>query len=116
MATDESRFCSYGDDRRPRVWRRRGERFHQNNVRPVIAFNGGSAGISRFRRTRLPIVRGYVDQILQPIVLSMQQNSRGFILKHDNARPHTANDTRQFLERHDIVKTKEKEEKKKIQK
>lgn len=112
LFTDESRFCLYGDDRRPRVWRRVGERFNQNHGRPVVAFNGGSvmvwAGISRYSRTRLHIVRGnlnarrYIDQILRPYVLPVRQRLRRFFLMHDNARPHTAIVTRHFLEDHNI--------------
>lgn len=42
LFTDESRFNLYGNDRRSLVWRRRGERFRQNFVRPVVAYGGGS--------------------------------------------------------------------------
>lgn len=113
LFTDESRFCLYGDDRRLRVYRRQGERFLRNCVRPVVAFNGGSvmvwAGISRYSRTPLIIVREnlnarrYIDQILRPIVLPLRLRSRRFILMQDNARPHTAIVTRRFFERHDIT-------------
>lgn len=113
LFSDECRFCLYGNDRRPQVWRRRGERFLQNFTRPVAAFNGGSvmvwAGISRSSRTPLVIIRQtlnarrYIDQILRPIVLPRRQNVREFIFMQDNARPHTANVTRRFFERYDIT-------------
>lgn len=113
LFTDESRFNLYGNDRRPLVWRRRGERFRQNFVRPVVAYGGGSVmvwgGVSRNWRTPLVIVREnltarrYIDQILRPIVLRRRQHLRSFILMQDNARPHTANITRRFFERHDIT-------------
>lgn len=113
LFSDESRFCLYGNDRRPRVWRRQGERYAQNFIRPVAAYNGGSvmvwAGVSRSSRTPLVIVREnlnarrYIDQILRPFVLPRRQNTRGFIFMQDNARPHTANITRQFFQRHDIT-------------
>lgn len=113
LFTDESRFNLHGSDRRPLVWRRRGERFGQNFVRPVVAYGGGSvmvwAGVSRNWRPPLVIIRGnltarrYIDQILRPIVLPRRQNQRAFVLMQDNARPHTANVTRRFFERYDIT-------------
>lgn len=113
LFSDESRFCLHGNDRRPQVWRRRGERFRQIFTYPVTAFNGGSVmvwgGISRTWRTPLVIVREnlnarrYINQILRPIVLPRRQRSRLFIFMQDNARPHTANVTRRFFERHDIT-------------
>lgn len=113
LFSDESRFCLYGNDRRPRVWRSQGERFSQNYTRPVAAHNGGSVmvwgGVSRFTRTPLVIVhqnlnaRRYVDQILRPVVLPQRRMTRRFIFMQDNARPHTANITRRFFERHDIT-------------
>jgi len=113
LFTDESRFNLYGSDRRPLVWRRHGERFRQNFVRPVVTYGGGSVmvwgSVSRNWRTPLVIVRenltarSYIDQILRPIVLRKRQHLRSFILMQDNARPHTANITRRFLERHDIT-------------
>ena len=66
-------------------------------------------GVSRGRRTPLVIVREkltaqrYIDQILKPIVLLRRQHQRACILMQDNARPHTANITRYFFERHDIT-------------
>lgn len=113
LFTDESRFSLYGNDRRPLVWRRPGERFRQNFTRPVAAYNGGSVmiwgGVSRTWRTPLVIIREnltarrYIDQILRPIVLPRRQHLRTFIFMQDNARPHTANVTRRFFERHDIT-------------
>lgn len=113
LFTDESRFSLHGNDRRPLVWRRRGERFGQNFVRPVVAYGGGSVmvwgGVSRHWKTPLVIVREnltarrYIDQILRPIVLPRRQHQRSFILMQDNARPHTANVTKRFFERHNIT-------------
>lgn len=114
LFTDESRFCIFGNDRRVRVWRRLGERYSANCNRPVRAFHGGSvmvwAGISRFSRTLLIVIpppaltsRRYVHQILQPYVLPIKNRiGRRFCLLHDNARPHTARYTQQFLRNHQI--------------
>lgn len=109
LFTDESRFCLHGNDRRTRVWRRPGERDRDNFTRPVTPFNGGSvmvwAGVSYNTMTPLVIVRGtltaerYVNEILEPHVLPMrrQMGENRFILMQDNARPHTAIRTRNFL-------------------
>lgn len=114
LFTDESRFCLFGNDRRARVWRRRGERYSKNCNRPVRAFHGGSvmvwAGISRFSRTPLVVIpppgltsRRYVHEILQPYVLPIRNRiGQRFRLVHDNARPHTARYTQQFLRNHQI--------------
>ncbi|XP_074109092.1 uncharacterized protein LOC141533897 [Cotesia typhae] len=101
------------NDRRPRVWRRQGERFSRNFTRPVAAYNGGLVmvwgGVSRFSRTPLVIVHKnlnatrYINQILRSVVLPRRQQTRGFIFMQDNARPHTANVTRRFFQRLDIT-------------
>lgn len=113
LFSDECRVCLFGNDRRPRVWRRKGERFSRNFTRSVAAYNGGSVmvwgGVSRFSRTPLVIVHEnlnatrYINQILRPVVLPLRQQTRGFIFMQDNARPHTANITRRFFQRHHIT-------------
>jgi len=82
LFTDESRFCLYGNDRRPQIWCRRGERYRENCNRLVKAFHEGSvivwAGISRFRRTSLVIIlpgltsQRYVNEILEPHVFPIR--------------------------------------------
>lgn len=111
--SDESRFCLYGNDRRPRAWRRTGQRYEQRFIRPIAAYGGGSvmvwAAISRDSRTPLVIVRDtlnarrYIDRILRPHVLPLTRNRRRFIFMQDNARPHTANITRRFFQRNNIT-------------
>ena len=60
------------------------------------------AGISRNFKTGLHIVRGrlnamtYRDTILQPIVVPFMKNGLT-LLQQDNARPHTARITTDFL-------------------
>ena len=99
LFTDESKFnLSYSDGRR-RVFRRTGERYAECCVVEVNRFGGGGlmvwAGISRNFKTDLHIVRGrlnaaaYHYNILQPIVVPFMQQ--------DNARPHTARLTTDFL-------------------
>jgi len=115
LFTDESRFSLFTDDRRIRVWRRRGERFDRACVAPVRAFNGGSvmvwAGITTTQRSNLVIMpppgmtaARYINEILRPQVLPFRERiGEHFMLMHDNARPHTAAQTREFLRNHDIT-------------
>jgi transposase len=40
--TDESRFCLFNSDGRPRVWRKANEKFHRACIKPTTKFGGGS--------------------------------------------------------------------------
>lgn len=115
LFTDESRFCLFNSDRRVRVWRRQGQRYDRSCVQPVHAFNGGSVmvwgGIWYNGRTELVIqpppgvtaIR-YIDEVLRPHILPVGRRiGRNFVFMHDNARPHTAIITRQFLREHRIT-------------
>ena len=97
LFTDESRYSLDYTDRRARVWRRRGERFHDANISEHDRYGGGSimvwAGISRGGRTYLHIVmRGTMtgvrcrDEILD-IYVRPYSGAIGpqFILMDDNA-------------------------------
>lgn len=106
--SDESRFRLRFADGRERVYRRRGERHAQVCVREVDRFGGGSMMVCRAfcadGRSALVVVRGnlnapqYRDQILQPVLLPfMQRHGPGLTFQHDNARPHTAILTQNFL-------------------
>jgi len=104
LFTDESRFnVSFADDR-IRVWRRRGERLHADNVVQRDRYGGGSvmvwAGIYHDGKTELVTVPGnhnaqrYCDGILEPVALPFMQQHNVGIFQQDNARPHTARHTR----------------------
>lgn len=108
MFSDESRFCIYSNDGRQRVYRRVGERLAPNCILQVRPFGGGGlmvwGGICGDVKTRLVVIRGnmnaqrYRDDILQPVVVPfMQQQPAGIVYQHDNARPHTAMLTQNFL-------------------
>lgn len=110
LFTDESRFNLSTCDRRERVWRCRGERYAACNIIQHDRFGGGSVmvwgGISLEGRTdlyrldngTLTAIR-YRDEILGPIVRTYAGAvGPGFLLVHDNARPHVARVCRQFLE------------------
>ena len=107
LFTDESKFnLSYADGR-ARVYRRPRERYAQCCVVEVNRFGGGGvmvwAGISRDFKTDLHIVQGRLnarnnrDNILQPIAVPFIRNNGLALLQQDNARPHTARITMDFL-------------------
>lgn len=111
LFTDESRFKLFRNDGRERVYRRQGERLAPACIREVQPFGGGGVmvwgGICGEQKTDLVIVQGnlnavqYRDQVLQPVVLPFLRNQpQGIVFQHDNARPHTARLTVNFLNRH----------------
>lgn len=111
--SDESRFQLYKNDGRTRVYRRRGERFRRCCIQTVVPFGGGSVmvwgGISGQGKTDLVVVDGnlnaqrYIDQILRPVLLPfLQQHNNRTLFQQDNARPHTARITREFLQRNNV--------------
>ena len=107
LFTDESKFNVSNADGRQRIYRRRNERYADCCVVEHNRFGGGSvmvwAGISADFKTQLHVVQGrvdavyYRDNILQPIALPFLNNNGLAILQHDNARPHTARVTTNFL-------------------
>lgn len=111
--SDESRYQLLRADGRARVYRRRGERYADPCVNEVDRFGLGSVmvwgGICGGRKTRLRVINGnltaqrYIDQVLQPeVVPFIRQNGRGLVFQHDNARPHTARLTQDFLRRNNV--------------
>lgn len=110
LFSDECRMCLRSDDRRGRVLRRPGERYAQCAFSERVSYGGGSimfwGGISMEARTELVFIeRGsltaarYVEECLEEHVLPYAGFiGDGFLLMQDNARPHTAASTRQYLE------------------
>ncbi|KAI4888574.1 hypothetical protein NFI96_004052 [Prochilodus magdalenae] len=114
LFTDESRFYLSTCDRRDRLWRRRGECYAACNIIQHDWFGGGSVmvwgGISleghtdlyRLDHGTLTAIR-YQDEILGPVVRPYAGAvGPGFLLVHNNARPHVARVCRQFLENEEI--------------
>ena len=112
LFTDESRFCVDRADGRVRIWRRRGERLAEGCIRENDRWGGANvmvwAGISHGHRTELVFLefpgrgagltaQGYINQVLRPVVLPFMQERDDFQLQQDNARPHSARVTQQFL-------------------
>ncbi|KAI4896474.1 hypothetical protein NFI96_032686 [Prochilodus magdalenae] len=114
LFTDESRFYLSTCDRCDRLWRRRGECYAACNIIQHDWFGGGSVmvwgGISLEGRTdlyrldngTLTAIR-HQDEILGPVVRPYAGAvGPGFLLVHNNARPHVARVCRQFLENEGI--------------
>lgn len=113
LFTDESKFNVSTADGRKRVWRRRGEIFHDNCLLERNRWGGGSVhtgGISAFGKTELVVLAGnvnavvYRDTILAPVVVPyMQRHLRRGTYQQDNARPHTARLSMDFLRTNGIT-------------
>ena len=109
--SDESRFSLYHHDGRQRVYRRRNERYIRPCVLEKDRHGGGSvmvwAAISVAGRTDLVRVQGnltavrYRDEILQPHLLPAINVNRE-IFQQDNARPHVARVTADFLANNNV--------------
>ena len=99
------------------VFRRTGERHADACVVEADRFRGGSVmlwgGISHNGKTQLVTVNGtlnaqkYRDDIHVPVGLPFMQAGNGVTtLQQDNARPHTARATTQFLTANDVNEMK----------
>ena len=113
MFTDESLFCIDMNDGRAKVWRRQGERYADCCVRESSRWDGGSVmvldGISGRYKTPLVVIEGnltamcYIDEVLKPVVVQFLQNyADDTLYPEDNARPHSATLTSDFLGQHDV--------------
>lgn len=116
LFTDEAKFSVDANDRRVHVYRRRGERFADPCVREIDRWGGPSTmvwgGIENGGKTDLIFfdnARGrgltaqrYVDNVLRPVVVPYLRARPGMILQQDNARPHTARITQQYLRQQNV--------------
>ena len=113
LFTDESRFCIDMNDGRAKVWRRPGERYADCCVRESSRWGGGSVmvwgGISWRHRTPLVLIDGnltarrYIDEVLEPVVVPFLHNNADVTLfQQDNARPHSARVTMDFLRQNNV--------------
>ncbi|CAF4872595.1 unnamed protein product [Pieris macdunnoughi] len=113
LFTDESRFRLTRCDGRLRVYRRPGERYSAAAVQEYDKFGCGSVmvwgGVSLDERTDLVVVPGrlcpqtYIENVLEdhvwPAAYGMGPD---FLLMQDNARPHTAAITSDYLRQQEI--------------
>lgn len=113
MFTDESRFYLQPQSRRQRVYRRQGERYIAECILQRDSHRGGSVmiwgGITFDRKTDFLICQGnitaqrYIDQIVTPRVLPFIQGDPNIItFQQDNARPHVARLTMDYLRQNNI--------------
>ena len=110
--SDESRFQLRKHDGRTRVYRRRNERYARNCVVEADRFGGGSVmvrgAISYNMRSDLVDVRGnltairYRDEVLQRHLLPVFDPQR-HVFQQDNARPHVARITMDYLRNQNIT-------------
>lgn len=110
LYTDESRVRLFASDRRKRVYRRKNERFAACCIQNIHRFGYGSlmvwGGICYDARTELIPVEGilnserYVQQICEPVIRLFIPciGRKKFILMQDNARPHSAKMTEEYLQ------------------
>ena len=113
LFSDETKICVDRPDRRQGVWRRRAERYANPCVRETNRWGGASVmvwgGISTRRRTELVVINGnlsaqrYVNFVLRPVVLPFLNAHRDITtFQQDNARPHSAQLTQNFLRNNNI--------------
>lgn len=114
LFSDESRFNIDFADGRRRTWRRRNERFSRCCIAQRNRYGGGSVmvwgAISWNHRTELVVINGnlnaqqYCNQILHPHVIPfIRRYGQRLVFQQDNARPHTARATQQFLQTNNIA-------------
>ncbi|KAK7099837.1 hypothetical protein V1264_022885 [Littorina saxatilis] len=114
LFSDEKRFCLEPGDGRVRIWRRPGQRFANNNILQHDRWGGASVmkwgaigvnqrvgpvvfqNIGQGRRNGVNADR-YINQVLRPYVVPFVQRHRNCLFQQDNARPHTARATQDFL-------------------
>ena len=113
LFSNESRFALSHADGRIRVYRRTTERYADYCVLERGRFGGGSlivwGGIIGGQKTDFVVIRGnlnarrYIDEILRPHVIPFLRNQGPNVtFQHDNARPHTALITRQFVAQNNV--------------
>ena len=127
LFTDECKIMIDSNDRRQHVFRRAGERHSEPCVKEVDRYGISSTmiwgGISYFGKTNLVFInrRGlgaqghngrqrqqgltaqrYVNEIIRPVVQPYIARHQGMTLQQDNARPHTARVTQQYLQNNNI--------------
>ena len=110
--SNESRFNLWNADGHIRVYRRHYERYVDNCVVENNPYGGGRvmvwAAINYRFKTQLVVCQGnltarrYIDQVLRPVVVPMFLQRQNLVYQHDNARPHVARATRDFLQANNI--------------
>ena len=119
LFSDESRFCIDMADGRVRIWRRRRERYADSCVVERNPWGGpnvmiwGAIGINHaigpviFQnigpgRGQGVNAQRYINQVLRPHIVPFFAQHPNWTFQQDNARPHTARDTQQFLQQNNV--------------
>ena len=124
LFTDETKVMVDSSDKRQNVYRRPGERFSDACVKEVDRWGRAStmiwAGISHMGKTDIVFLdngvgrggrrraRGgltaqrYVAEVLRPVAVPYIRRNPNMVLQQDNARPHTARFTVDFLRRSNV--------------
>ena len=124
LFTDECKVMVDSSDKRQHVYRRNGERFSDACVRELDRWGRAStmiwAGISYRGKTELVLLdngagRGgrqralgglttqrYIDEVLRPVAVPYIRHNNLMLLQQENARPHVARLTLDFLRRSNI--------------
>lgn len=118
LFSDECRVCVDKIDNNDRVWRPRGQRFNARYIKehnfwggPSVMMWGGLYGQQLVGPIFFQLQRGrgggvtaarYINQVLQPVVVPFFRRNQAHEFQHDNARPHAAQATQQFLRRNQI--------------
>ena len=110
--SDESRFKLHRADGRLRVYRRRNQRYVRRNVVENDRFAGGSLmvwGAIRFGwKSQLLVIDGnltaqrYIDEVLSQEITPRFNVNVNDIFMHDNARPHAARITQDYLQANNV--------------
>lgn len=112
--SDESRFVLSFSESRTRIYRRPLERFNDNCIIERDRYGGPSVmvwgAMNAYFRSQLVVLDGnitarrYVDEVLQPHVLPLlaEHRQRRLVFQQDNATPHTARVTQQFLAQNNV--------------
>lgn len=111
--SDESRFCLWNSDGRLRIRRPRGQRQNLQFVQRRHTAQTPSVmvwGAIRYGgRSPLTFIQGnlnarrYIDNILEPVLVPFLQDLPEAVFQHDNARPHTAHVTLEFLAQNNVL-------------
>ena len=109
---DETKIKLSGSNGRLSVYRRTGERAHDNCVVDTEQFGGGSilvwAGILMHTQTQIVRVNGnlnarrYQTDIITPVTLPRYSANRGIMVAQDNAPCHAARTKQQMLHANNV--------------
>lgn len=123
LFSDETKVMVDSSDRRQRVYRRRGERYSDRcvveedrtgrastliwagitaNQRTDLVFLDQGVGQGGRRRRQGLTAQRYINTVLQPVLVPFVQQRPGTLFMQDNARPHVARVSLNFLQQNGV--------------